>query len=76
MSLLTDSVMRLVHDKRKHLTADVLLSRRSLYVMNAAARYDYTHEILSNDHSKFDGETIFKGRRISIICRNEPTDEE
>ncbi|CAG9772770.1 unnamed protein product [Ceutorhynchus assimilis] len=72
LSLLTDSIMRLVHDKDKHLQADILLKKRSLYVMKGCARYDYTHEILSNEHSVFKGEKVFKDRRISVICRNEP----
>ncbi|CAH1991229.1 unnamed protein product [Acanthoscelides obtectus] len=72
LSLLTDSIMRLVHDKQKQLYADILLKRRSLYIMKGTARFDYTHEILSNDHSVFKGEKIFKDRRISVICRNEP----
>ncbi|KAI4455184.1 spermatogenesis associated 11-related [Holotrichia oblita] len=76
LSLLTDSVMRLVHDKHTHLYADVLLKQRSLYVMNGSARYDYKHEILSNEHSKFDGKVVFKDRRVSVICRNEPRPED
>ncbi|GJQ80666.1 hypothetical protein Trydic_g9250 [Trypoxylus dichotomus] len=76
LSLLTDSVMRLVHDKHTHLYADILLKRRSLYVMTGSARYDYKHEILSNKHSKFDGNVVFKDRRISVICRNEPRAED
>lgn len=72
LSLLTDSVMRLVHDKNKELRADVLLERRSLYLMKNTARFDYTHEILGNEHSKFDGVHVPKERRVSIICRNEP----
>ncbi|XP_018571209.1 alpha-ketoglutarate-dependent dioxygenase alkB homolog 7, mitochondrial [Anoplophora glabripennis] len=72
LSLLTDSVMRLVHDKNKHLYADVWLKRRSLYIMKDTARFDYTHEILSNEHSVFKGGKVLKDRRISVICRNEP----
>ncbi|XP_019875883.1 alpha-ketoglutarate-dependent dioxygenase alkB homolog 7, mitochondrial [Aethina tumida] len=72
LSLLTDSVMRLVHDKKKNLYADVLLKRRSLYIMKGEARFDYTHEILSNENSHFKGAKIEKDRRISVICRNEP----
>lgn len=75
LSLLTDSVMRLVHDKDKDLKADILLERRSLYLMKNTARFDYTHEILSNEHSKFDGVPVLKERRISVICRNEPDPE-
>ncbi|KAG5880884.1 hypothetical protein JTB14_001460 [Gonioctena quinquepunctata] len=72
LSLLTDSVMRLVHDQHKHLYADILLKRRSLYIMKNSARFDYTHEILNNEKSYFRDEKISKDRRISVICRNEP----
>ncbi|CAH1384888.1 hypothetical protein MTP99_004425 [Tenebrio molitor] len=75
LSLLTDSVMRLVHDKNKTFYADVLLKRRSLYIMNGTARFDYTHEILANDRSYFKGRNVLKGRRISVISRNEPNPE-
>ncbi|GLV44249.1 uncharacterized protein CBL_12455 [Carabus blaptoides fortunei] len=38
MSLLSDCVMRLVQDKHKHLSADIFLKRRSLYIMKDTAR--------------------------------------
>ncbi|XP_030754499.1 alpha-ketoglutarate-dependent dioxygenase alkB homolog 7, mitochondrial [Sitophilus oryzae] len=72
LSLLTDSVMRLVHEKNKDLYVDILLKRRSLYVMKGVARFEYTHEILSNESSIFKNQKIEKDRRISVICRNEP----
>ncbi|XP_060533752.1 alpha-ketoglutarate-dependent dioxygenase alkB homolog 7, mitochondrial [Cylas formicarius] len=72
LSLLSDSIMRLVNEQNKSLYGDILLKRRSLYVMKGTARFDYTHEILANEKSIFKGETIVKNRRISIICRNEP----
>ncbi|XP_002025644.2 alpha-ketoglutarate-dependent dioxygenase alkB homolog 7, mitochondrial [Drosophila persimilis] len=52
--------------------ADLLLPRRSLYIMCHTARYNFTHEILSKEHSTFLGTAIPKARRISIICRNDP----
>ncbi|XP_032290726.1 alpha-ketoglutarate-dependent dioxygenase alkB homolog 7, mitochondrial isoform X2 [Drosophila virilis] len=52
--------------------ADLFLPRRSLYIMSHTARYNFTHEILGNEHSKFLGNPVKKTRRISIICRNEP----
>lgn len=64
--------MRLVHEKQNTLFADVLLKRRSLYVMKGSARYDYKHEILRNEESYFKGRKVDKSRRISVICRNEP----
>lgn len=49
--------------------ADVLLKRRSLYIMKDSARYKFSHEVLENG-SKFGDAEIEKLRRISIICRN------
>ncbi|KAL0270521.1 UNVERIFIED_CONTAM: hypothetical protein PYX00_007907 [Menopon gallinae] len=72
ISLLTDSIMRLRVDKERVNYVDILLKRMSLYIMSSTARYDYTHEILSHKESIFRGEQIIKGRRISVICRNEP----
>lgn len=69
VSLLTDSVMRLVHEKQKELTVDLLLKRRSLYILRGIGRYEFTHEVLHNDRSYFNGLKIEKNRRISIICR-------
>ncbi|KAH8380174.1 hypothetical protein KR009_009328 [Drosophila setifemur] len=52
--------------------ADMLLPRRSLYIMSHTARYNFTHEILAKEHSHFQGTPVPKTRRISIICRNDP----
>lgn len=76
LSLLSSSVMRLVHDKDKNRYADILLKRRSLYIMKDAIRYEYSHEILPEAESKFKGQIIPKDRRISIILRNEPNVED
>lgn len=73
LSLLSPSVMRLVNDSDKEKYFDVLLDRRSLYIMKDSVRYDYTHEILSNETSYFRGSYVRKDRRISIICRSEPS---
>lgn len=72
LSLLSPSVMRLVNDSDKTKFFDVLLDRRSLYIMKDSMRYDYTHEILSNEVSYFKENYIQKDRRISLICRSEP----
>jgi len=76
LSLLSQSVMRLVHKDNKTRQADILLPRLSLYVMMGLARYDYTHEILSNETSEFRGTRVVRQRRIAVICRNEPMGEE
>ena len=85
---------------------DVLLKRRSLYIMKWAeihfgiqnteyffclvlpillfacfrhrgiARYNYTHEILRESQSVFKGEVVERDRRISLIFRNEPSEDE
>lgn len=52
--------------------ADLMLPRRSLYIMSHTARYNFTHEILAKEHSSYRGTPVPKTRRISIICRNEP----
>ncbi|XP_052900077.1 alpha-ketoglutarate-dependent dioxygenase alkB homolog 7, mitochondrial [Anopheles moucheti] len=59
-------------DRHKKYWADILLPRRSLYVMKHTARYKFTHEILSAKESLFRDKLINKTRRISIICRNDP----
>lgn len=48
---------------------DVLLKRRSLYIMKDSARYNFSHEVLASK-SIFGGNQIIKDRRISILCRN------
>ncbi|OAD58838.1 putative alpha-ketoglutarate-dependent dioxygenase ABH7, partial [Eufriesea mexicana] len=73
LSLLTDSVMRLKMIDNETLYKDFLLPRRSLYIMSGAARYNYNHEIFKNEESFFNGQHIPKGRRISVICRSEPS---
>jgi len=71
LSLLSDSVLKLVHDQMKEYSVKYLVPRRSLYVMTDSSRYDYTHEILSNDISAINGSKVHKSRRISVVCRNE-----
>jgi len=75
LSLLTDSVIRFVHETDKELVADVLLPRRSLYIVRGEVRYKFTHEILSEAESAFRGEAVPKGRRVSVICRNSAAEE-
>ncbi|XP_077980960.1 alpha-ketoglutarate-dependent dioxygenase alkB homolog 7, mitochondrial-like [Glandiceps talaboti] len=72
LSLLSPSIMRLVHDKNKHIQIDVLLHPRSLYIMRDTVRLDYTHEILQDSESYFKGQHVPRDRRLSIMCRNEP----
>lgn len=50
--------------------ADILLKRRSLYIMKDSARYKFSHEVLITN-SKFRDILVEKDRRISIICRNQ-----
>ena len=72
LSLLTDSVMRLTHHQEPAIVADLLLKRRSLYIMKDAARFDFKHEILANSISRFKDNPVHKTRRVSLICRCEP----
>lgn len=73
LSLLADSVVRFVHSEDKTQAVDALIKRRSLYIMKDWARFDFTHEILKNEESYFNGEFVFKERRVSLLCRNEPS---
>lgn len=75
ISLLSSSVMRLAMEENKNVYVDVLLRRRSLYVMSGLVRYQFTHEILKGSDSFFNGVPIPRDRRISVICRNEPEEK-
>lgn len=72
LSLLSSSVMRLVHEDNKDLIVDVLLNRFSLYVMSGVARQKFTHEILGVGDSLFNQKVVPRDRRISVIFRCEP----
>ncbi|KAL6958146.1 Alpha-ketoglutarate-dependent dioxygenase alkB 7, mitochondrial [Sarracenia purpurea var. burkii] len=71
ISLLSDSIMRLIMEENQSVKLDVLLPRRSLYIMRDDVRFKFTHEILKKEDSVFKGVQLDRGRRISIICRNE-----
>ncbi|XP_077326557.1 alpha-ketoglutarate-dependent dioxygenase alkB homolog 7, mitochondrial [Lithobates pipiens] len=71
--LLSSSVMRLVCVNNPEERVDLLLPRRCLYIISGTARFDFTHEILRNEESFFNGEHVERDRRISVICRNLPT---
>uniref|UniRef100_A0A674GBZ4 Alpha-ketoglutarate-dependent dioxygenase AlkB-like domain-containing protein n=1 Tax=Taeniopygia guttata TaxID=59729 RepID=A0A674GBZ4_TAEGU len=72
LSLLSASVLRLrsLRDPRDHL--ELLLPPRSLYVLQGAARYEFTHEILGDEESFFGGLRVPRGRRVALIFRNDP----
>lgn len=72
LSLLSDSVMRLVREDDSAEWLDLLLPRRSLYILRDQARFSYTHEILKDEESFFSGKRVPRHRRISVICRNLP----
>ncbi|XP_068130303.1 alpha-ketoglutarate-dependent dioxygenase alkB homolog 7, mitochondrial [Hyperolius riggenbachi] len=72
LCLLSSSIMRLACVQNPEERADLLLPRRCLYIISGAARYDFTHEILRDEESFFNGEHVARGRRISVICRNLP----
>ncbi|XP_076338114.1 alpha-ketoglutarate-dependent dioxygenase alkB homolog 7, mitochondrial [Tachypleus tridentatus] len=75
LCLLSDAVMKLAEEGHIENWVNVMLKRRSLYVMKNVARYKYTHEILRKKESVFKGEIIHRHRRISVILRNEPSGE-
>ncbi|KAK4323555.1 hypothetical protein Pmani_005752 [Petrolisthes manimaculis] len=73
--LLSDAVMRLVNVDHKDQIVDVLLQRCSLYIMKDQSRFNYTHEVLGDKESFFGNEAVERGRRVSIICRNHPSEK-
>ncbi|KAM9843575.1 alpha-ketoglutarate-dependent dioxygenase alkB homolog 7, mitochondrial [Aulostomus maculatus] len=73
LSLLSDSIMRLVKEDDPREWLDLLLPRRSLYILRDQARYNFTHEILKDEDSVFNGQKVPRQRRISVICRNLPS---
>ncbi|XP_044036398.1 alpha-ketoglutarate-dependent dioxygenase alkB homolog 7, mitochondrial [Siniperca chuatsi] len=72
LSLLSESIMRLVKEDATNEWLDLLLPRRSLYILRDQARYNFTHEILKDEESVFNGQRVPRLRRISVICRNLP----
>lgn len=42
------------------------------YLYRDEARYKFTHEILKDEESVFNGQKVPRQRRISVICRNLP----
>ncbi|XP_003387940.1 PREDICTED: alpha-ketoglutarate-dependent dioxygenase alkB homolog 7, mitochondrial-like [Amphimedon queenslandica] len=72
ISLLSDSVMKLVHQERKDDWILMLLPQRSLYILRDLARYEYEHQILPDSLSYFNNEHIQRDNRISIIARTKP----
>nr|XP_053639416.1 uncharacterized protein LOC128693669 isoform X1 [Cherax quadricarinatus] len=74
LCLLSDAVMRLVHVQNKDQVVDIFLQRRSLYVMKDECRYKYSHEVLGEKESYFGAIPVPRERRISVICRNYPTE--
>uniref|UniRef100_A0A8C6T6H5 Alpha-ketoglutarate-dependent dioxygenase alkB homolog 7, mitochondrial n=1 Tax=Neogobius melanostomus TaxID=47308 RepID=A0A8C6T6H5_9GOBI len=73
LSLLSDSVMRLVKQDCPDEWLDLLLPQYSLYIMRDEARYQFTHEILRDEDSAFNGQRVPRQRRISVICRKLPS---
>ncbi|XP_076977074.1 alpha-ketoglutarate-dependent dioxygenase alkB homolog 7, mitochondrial isoform X2 [Tamandua tetradactyla] len=72
LSLLSPSVMRLVHAQEPREWLELLLEPGSLYILRGSARYDFSHEILRDEESFFGERRIARGRRISVICRSLP----
>ena len=51
---------------------EVLLPRRSIYILAGPLRYSFTHEILgTNGEPKFISEKFISDRRLSLILRDE-----
>ncbi|CAM9201698.1 unnamed protein product, partial [Chrysoparadoxa australica] len=77
LSLLSTSVMQLQRegseeDPDPSSIIRMLLPPRSLYLLQHAGRYKFTHEIRpSSEPIEWEGEELQRGRRISLIFREE-----
>ncbi|XP_014667331.1 PREDICTED: alpha-ketoglutarate-dependent dioxygenase alkB homolog 7, mitochondrial-like [Priapulus caudatus] len=69
LSLMSNSIMRFIHEEDKEIVVDALLKRRSLYIMRGVIRYHFTHELLDDKESLFRSIHVPRDRRMSIICR-------
>ncbi len=47
----------------------------SVFDYSGDSRYKFTHAILDKQNSIFKNELVKRGRRVSVICRNEPNSE-
>ena len=67
LSLLSEAVMELHHEHSAS-TIEMLLPRRSAYVLTAEARYQWAHVL--PPEPRFGGREIQKTRRLSILLRD------
>uniref|UniRef100_A0A2K6T7R6 AlkB homolog 7 n=1 Tax=Saimiri boliviensis boliviensis TaxID=39432 RepID=A0A2K6T7R6_SAIBB len=88
LSLLSPSVMRLVHTQEPGEWLELLYLQPGsphpsrnvgglepgspVFFCRGSARYDFSHEILRDEESFFGERRIPRGRRISVICRSLP----
>ncbi len=79
LSLLSPAVMRLRHETSDRVV-DLFLPERSLYILSGESRYNWGHAIVSREGATgepgfrpvtFRGHPVTRGRRISIIFRDE-----
>lgn len=74
LSLLSHAVMLLQHEADPAAAFDLLLPRRSLYVLRGEARYRWAHSLPLQP--SFEGQSLPpKSRRISVILRDRPPNE-
>jgi alkylated DNA repair dioxygenase AlkB len=56
--------------KRRHQHVAVLVAPRSLLIMRAEARYEWTHGIARRSRDTVAGQSLMRGRRLSVTFRN------
>ncbi|KAJ3333374.1 Alpha-ketoglutarate-dependent dioxygenase alkB 7, mitochondrial [Blyttiomyces sp. JEL0837] len=72
LCLLSPAVMIFRHTQNQDSYFSALLPPGCMYFQRGAARFNFTHEIpISPDQHVFKGEPIRRGRRISIMIRDE-----
>ena len=81
LSLCSPAIMQLKGDEEQGMDPTsivrLLLRPRSLYILCGEARYKYVHEILVSPEGErwADGEVVARGRRLSLIFRDEKMQE-
>lgn len=83
LSLCSPAIMQLKGDEEQGMNPSsivrLLLRPRSLYILSGEARYKYAHEILAPSPAGerwVDGGVVTRGRRLSLIFRDEKLREE
>jgi len=66
---LGSSCVLTMSQRKAEMKLPVLLEQGSLLVMTGEARYDWLHGIASRKNDRYEGQTLSRGRRVSLTFR-------